>query len=514
MTGTIFNAETLLQDTVMDADVCIVGSGAGGGVLAANLVKQGLDVVMLEEGGFHTRKDFTLHERDALPAMYQDGGGRLTTDMAITILQGKTAGGGTAVNWTSCFPIPDRIADHWWRTYGLEGFDSESMRPYYQAVTKRMNIMEWSLQNANPNNQVLIRGCENLGWKVGAMHRNVKGCMNTGYCGLGCPVDAKQSGFVTVLPEAVAGGMRLLTNVAADRFVMEQGRITRVEGRVVLPGESIATGPAITVRAKIFVSSCGAINGPALLLRSGFTSGGKVGRRTFVHPVVVSLGLFEDPILPWAGAPQSAHCHEFIDRGPDKVGYFFEAAPLLPMLASMSFKSVGARHRKFMKELSHASAMLSLCVDGLVPGDEGGVVRVKANGRPTLDYPVGPLFHEAFESSQEQMARIQFAAGAREVLTTHTHPLRMSDVSQISQVHEQSYGGFEHAIFTAHQMGGCLMGANRAQSVVNPELRCWDVENLYVVDGSVLPTSLGVNPSMTIYSLAERVSQGIAAAAV
>jgi len=513
MTGSILSVQDLSADLEESCDVCIIGSGAGGGVLAAGLVARGVDVVMLEEGGLYGRSDFTLHERDAMPALYQEGGGRTTADQAISVLQGRAVGGGTAVNWTSCFRIPDRILDVWRKDFGIEGLDTQTMLPHYEAVEERLNIREWPLENANANNQVLIRGAGALGWEVGGMRRNVRGCLNTGYCGLGCPVDAKQSGFVTVIPEAVEGGMRLYTRVQAQKLSVSNGRVRSVEARGVPRGEVEATGVAVTVRAKVFVSSCGALNGPALLLRSGILSGGLVGRRTFIHPVVATLGLFEDPIAPWQGAPQSAHSHEFIDRGPDKVGFFLEAAPLHPMLAAMSLKVQGEAHRKFMTQLGHIQVLLSLAVDGVMPGDEGGVVTLKDDGRPQLEYPTGAPLQEVFREGHNAMAQVQLAAGALEVRTTHVSPRVLKKKADLAELEHAPYGGLEHSIFSAHQMGGCPMGGDPARSVVDTDLRHRELPNLFVVDGSVLPTSLGVNPSQTIYSLAHR-ARAIVAGAV
>ena len=172
------------------------------------------------------------------------------------------------------------------------------------------------------------------------------------------------------------------------------------------PRAGVASGPKLTVNAKVFVNSCGAINGPALLLRSGLDSGGRCGRRTFLHPVLASLAVFEDPILPWMGAPQSAHSHRFFERGEGKVGYFIEVAPLHPMFAAVSTKVLGDDHRSFMKELGHTHAMLAICTDGIVNGDDGGVVSLKSNGTPVLDYTVSPAMVEAFRHSQMQLARL------------------------------------------------------------------------------------------------------------
>ena len=178
----------------------------------------------------NTRESFTQRERDAMPDV--SGECRPSDERYGDFgLQGHTAGGGTAINWTSIFEVPDRIAEVWWQRFGLEGLDQGSMKPHYTAVRERLSVQEWPLDYVNANNNVLKKGCDALGWEFGPMNRNVKGCMNTGYCGLGCPVDAKQSGFVTVLPEAMSQGMRLYTNVHA-RFELKGGVIDSVVAQV------------------------------------------------------------------------------------------------------------------------------------------------------------------------------------------------------------------------------------------------------------------------------------------
>ena len=156
--------------------------------------------------------------------------------------------------------------------------------------------------------------------------------------------------------------------------------------------------------------------------------------------------------------------------------------------------------------------MLAICTDGIVNGDDGGVVSLKSNGTPVLDYTVSPAMVEAFRHSQMQLARLQFAGGAKRVRTTHANPVWLNSPDDLPTLETLQYGPMKHSIFTAHQMGGCPMGANRGQSIVNPELRHWEVPNLFVVDGSVLPTSLGVNPSMSIYALSHRARAAVAAA--
>lgn len=512
MTGQILSAADLTSDQAVDATVCIIGSGAGGAVLAAGLVEQGIDVVMLEAGSHYTREQFTGDSGWAFDRMYQERGGRATKDLAVTILQGRTVGGTTTINWTTCYRTPDRVLNHWAERWGLTGLTPDALRPHFDAVERRLNITDWPVAAANRNNQVLLRGGEALGWETHGLRRNVRGCLNSGYCGLGCPVDAKQAMGVSYLQDAVRDGLRIYSNTEARRLVHADGRVTEVVADVVDPESDHPTGVTVRVRAKIVVSACGSINGPALFLRSGIDVGGRMGRRTFIHPVSGIAGLYEQPTTPWHGAPQSAASHHFVDRGPGKMGYFMESAPMQPMLASTVGYLYGLAHADFMKSLGNVGVVIALGIDGMLEDDPGGAVEVARDGRIWLDYPVRAPLVEALRDSALNMARCHFAAGATTIASLHTEAITMTSLDELGRLEAAPYGAHEQSIFTAHVMGGCTMGADPATSVVDPEHRLRGFDNVFVVDGSVLPTSLGVNPSETIYGLAHRARAFVAAA--
>jgi choline dehydrogenase-like flavoprotein len=503
VSGQVLDHAEIGADLDLPCDVCIVGSGAGGAVLAAGLAAGGLRVVLIEEGSRVGRADFTLQERDAYPAFYQERGTRQTADQAITVLQGRTVGGSTTINWTTCFRTPERILAHWARVHGLDALHGDELLPWFEAVEQRLSIAPWSLP-PNGNNSALQRGCEALGWEWGVLRRNVRGCANSGYCGLGCPVDGKQAMGITYLSDALGAGMTLLANVRAERFEVERGRVVAVHGRVMGPMAGLPDGPRVVVRPKVAVSAGGAINGPALLIASGLDQAGRVGRRTFLHPVVSMMGKYRELLHPYWGAPQSVGSHQFIERGEGKVGFFLEAAPMQPMLAAVSFNAFGPALHETMAQLPYASGLIALSVDGLLPGDEGGTVTVRRDGRPSLAYPVGEALQESFQAAHVALARVHLAAGAEEVGSLHAPNVRLRSVADLPSLEAASYGAHRHAIFTAHQMGGCAMGADPETSVVDAEHRFRGVDNLFVVDGSVLPTALGVNPSETVYALAAR----------
>jgi choline dehydrogenase-like flavoprotein len=510
---TVYTARELTGDVELSCDVCIVGTGAGGSVLAAGLAEQGLRVVMMEEGSFRTRADWSMmQEAVSFPMLYQERGTRATADLAITVLQGRSVGGGTTVNWTTCFRTPPRILEHWARVHGVEGLDAETMRPHFEAVEARLSIEPWHEHLVNNNNGSLRDGAEKLGWETQIIRRNVKGCANSGYCGFGCPVDAKQAMHLTYIPDALERGTVLYANTRADRFEVEGGRVTAVLGSVMDPDRDVATPIRVRVKPKVAVCSGGAINSPALLMRSGLYSRGNVGKRTLLHPVVAVVGEYEKRISGWYGAPQSITCHEFVDRGPDKVGFFLEVSPIHPMLAATASLLHGNELAALMQRQAYVANTIALCVDGVLPGDVGGTVSLRPDGRPKLDYPIGEPLKEAFLEAHRAMARVQLAAGAREVGSLHIDPVRMASEADLPKLDAASYGALEHTIFSAHQMGGCAMGPDPATSVVDSTLRHHDIPNLFVVDGSVFPTALGVNPSESIYGLAHWAVQHVGSA--
>lgn len=500
MKGEVVQHADRTGDVEITCDVCIIGSGAGGAVLAAGLCAQGLDVVILEAGPYRTRADFTMQEAIAYPDLYQERAARGTEDLAISVFQGRSVGGSTTVNWTTCFRTPDAIRALWAERYGLE----LDLDPHFEAVEERLNVAPWPEALANPNNRVIADGCAALGLEWNSLRRNVKGCANTGYCGLGCPVDGKQAMGITYLRDALEDGLVLHADVEVDRLETRGRRVVAVHGRSGPPDAPVKSGPAVVVRPTVCVSSGGAINGPALLLRSRLDAGGAVGRRTFVHPVVGSLALFDDPINPFYGAPQSMGSHAFAHRGDDRIGYFLEAAPLQPMLAALAMPLAGAELQTWMAKLPHVNGLIALAIDGVLPGDDGGTVGITPDGRPVLRYAISAALQEAFADAMQNLARIQLAAGAARVGSGHVPPIEIGSEADVAKLAEASYAAHDVTVFTAHQMGGCLMGTDPAASVVDPSYRFRGMDNLFVVDGSVLPTSLGVNPSETIYALAHR----------
>jgi len=501
--GRIYRGEDVQRDLKLDCDVCVIGSGAGGSVLAHELVSRGLSVVMLEEGGYHTRREFDLTESRAFPNLYQDLGNRTTDDLSIGILQGRSVGGGTTVNWCSSFRTPPRILERWRDAYGVEGLSEQVLRPHFEAIEERLHIAQWPEERINRNNRILWDGLGKLGYGRGLIARNVNNCANLGYCGMGCPIDAKQSMLVTLIPDAVEKGLSVYANASVRNLRVTGRKVSAVEAEIVDVANR-PLGPKLTVKSKLTAVCCGALNSPALLLRSGLDGNGRVGRRTFLHPVVVMVAEFEEPVEGFFGAPQSVHSHHFIDRGPDRIGFFIEVPPIHPMLAATTFTGFGRRFVDSLSRLPFINVCIALTVDGLLDGDEGGTVGLRGgtDRRLRIEYPLRDANWEAFRTACKEMARIQFAAGAKRVISLHSEPVVLRSEAELFKLDAAPWEKLRVRVVTAHQMGGCAMGRDFRKSVVDSQLRYHHLDNLFVVDGSVFPTSLGVNPQETIYAIA------------
>ncbi len=510
----ITDASQLTRDLALEADVVIIGTGAGGGIAAELLARAGLAVVMIEEGPLQTSSDFRMREAEAYPALYQESAARKTADKAINILQGRSVGGSTTVNWTSSFRTPPATLAFWQREFGLADYSPAALAPWFEAVEARLGIRPWDM-TPNPNNAALRRGGEALGIPVDAIRRNVRGCWNLGYCGTGCPTNAKQSMLLTTIPTALAAGAQLLTRLRAERLILEGDRAVGIEA-LGLDAAGIRPGARrVRVRARHVVLAAGAIGSPALLLRSGVPDpGGVLGRRTFLHPTVVSAALMPDVVAGHSGAPQSLYSDHFLHQNPidGPLGYKLESAPLHPVLFSTTLQGYGAAHAELMAQFSHAQVLLALLRDGFHPASRGGRVQLRDDGSPVLDYPLDDTIWEAARRALASMAEIQFAAGAKRVVAVHEDCQGWDTWAAardgIAQLRLQP---LTMRVVSAHVMGGCAMGADPARSVTDPRGRLHALRGVTVADGSLLPTSLGANPQETIYAIAARIAAALAA---
>jgi choline dehydrogenase-like flavoprotein len=478
------NGAALDSDLTLEADVAIIGSGAGGGTTAEILSAAGYKVLLIEEGPLKTSSDFKLLEDEAYASLYQEGIGRMSKDGAITILQGRAVGGTTLINWTSSFRTPDATLSHWASEYAVKGHSSAEMAPWFETMEQRLGIAPWAIP-PNANNDVIRKGCEKLGYSWHVIPRNVRGCFNLGYCGMGCPVNAKQSMLVTTIPSTLEKGGELLYLARAEHLKYSGDTISSLEC-VAMDARCVApTGRKITVKAK----------------------------RTFLHLVNFSAGLFDEVINPFYGAPQSIYSDHFQwqDGTTGKMSYKLEAPPLHPGLASTLFGGYGTQNALDMGQLPHTHAMLALLRDGFHPDSQGGSVDLRGDGTPVLDYQVSPYAWDGLRRAFHSMAEIQFAAGAKSVKPMHHDAQFVSTLAEARSVidglnlelHRTTLG-------SAHVMGGCAMGEDPKNAVADSLGRHHQLRNLSIHDGSLFPTSIGANPQLSVYGLTAQLATALA----
>jgi len=513
MTTNQLDASQFNRDRHFETDIVIIGSGAGGGIAAEQLTQAGYKVLLLEEGAYYTRDNFVMEERWAYPNLYQEGAARKTLDKSIGILQGRTVGGSTTVNWTTSIRTPQPTLEYWQREFGLDFSNENDLTPFFEKAEQRLNIHQWPVP-PNANNAKLQQGCEKLGWQYTVIKRNVNGCANLGYCGMGCPINAKQSMLVSTIPAALAQGATLISRLSVRKLHWQNDRITGVDAVPVDSHFQPRQDIHVSIVAKHYIVAAGAIGSPALLLRSKVPDpSGRLGKHTYLHPTVISGALFADDINGHSGAPQSIYSDQFVWPDTDNIpGYKLEVPPLHPVLMATKLIGTGAEHAALMQNFNQLQVVIALQRDGFHPQSQGGTVQLDQQQQPVLDYPISDYVWQGMREALLSMAELQFAAGAKQVLPIH-HDAKLynSWPEAKAAIAALPMENLRQTVVSAHVMGGCNMSAEPTKGVVNQDGRHHQLKNLSIFDGSILPTSLGANPQLTIYALVWRNCQHLLA---
>jgi long-chain-alcohol oxidase len=495
---------TIGESTTLDCDVCIVGSGAGGGVAAAVLSQAGLDVIVLERGAYYDDADFDGAELRALTTMYA-GAPAATHDQSVGLIAGSALGGSTVVNYTTSFRTPDDVRAEW-ASLGVPAFASGDFTASLDAVCERLGVNQ-EHNEPSKREQKLRDACLSLGWHLDAMPRNVDDRCDgreCGWCNFGCRHGAKQSTAKTWLKDAQAANARLVVGVAVERVTVEGGAARGVVART-------DGGHRLTIRSRAVVAAAGALQTPALLKRSGLTNP-NVGKHLRLHPATAVWGIYDEEVRPWEGVMQALYSdqHRNLDDG---YGVKYETAAGHPHLAIPFLPWRSARaHHELMQAISHT------VVFGILLRDrDAGEVRIDRDGEPVVRYRLSDYDARHLRVGIDGAAQMHEAAGAQRIFSSQSDwvgydPGREGDRARFMRdVDACGYGPGRIQLGSFHIMGSARMGGSPTSSACDPNAQTWDVRDLYVLDGSAFPTASGVNPQISIQAIAHMGARALAA---
>lgn len=504
----IYTYDHLKRDIVIETDICIVGSGAGGSAAAEEASKSGKKVLLLEAGSYLTPKDFNQREDEMYSHLFWEKGGRANRDQSIQLIQGRGVGGSTLHNLNLCKRIPEEILIDWRERFGLEALTDTLWNDLYSAVEQKLQVSRMDEKtHLNENNAILKTGCEALGYRGGMLHHNRKHCIGAGFCVLGCTFNSKMNALRVLIPEAVNRGVQVLANCVALRLQYEEKRIVALIAKMQHP-QSLEFSHQVTIRAKTYCVSAGGTQSCTLIQRSSLPDPyGHLGKKLFIHPGVVVAGLFPDrPIYGWKGIPQSYECTEFLQFAPKSSQRVWLISAFAQPIGSASLlPGFGKEHRELMRQLPSIAV-----VSAMIHDETSGTVKPKGDAGVDFSYWPETFEHEQYYLGLKSATKILFAAGAFEVLIPYTPMLRLRSVQEIHRIDQLEIAPHRLPITAVHPMGTLWMGQDPKNSVTDATGRYHSLENLYIADTSLFPTSIGVPPQLTTYALGKWVGSHLA----
>jgi len=486
-------------------DVAIIGSGAGGGTVAAELaplVADGLRVIVFEQGPRLRDDEFDGGELTMAPALYEDSGGFLTADGTMTLAFGRVYGGSTVVYTGTSLIAPERVIRSW-RVPGLVASDLAERSTKYM---RQNNVHMLPPEEINDNNRLFVEGCRAVGYEAEQFPINVRGCLGSSLCNLGCPNAAKQGTHRVQLPAAEKQGVEVVTRAEVLRIDQRRLRVRVTEKPPGGKGEPSAWAPGeYDVEARVIIAAGGSIGTSALLLRSGLASRlPRLGHGFTCHPAFILVAEHAQPITNWVGHPKSF----FLDRAEEE-GFVLETCMYFPFTTAKNLTGLGTEHAAMMQAFDRLQMILVLACDKAV---EENRIEVDRAGRPVVHYTFTPGVVDSLAAATRAAARIFFGAGAVRVHAPAADPhiLTRGEIDRIDErITAEHFRPGTTSVSAAHLMGGCGMGGSAASSVCDAWGRVHGIPWLRVADSSLFPDSLEINPYLTVMALADRAAEAV-----
>lgn len=490
----VLDGSAMPAGQTLECDAVVVGTGAGGAPVAKALAERGHAVLLLEEGPLFSRQSFTGRPLAMMKQMYRRAGATVALgNTVIPIPLGRGVGGTTLINSGTCFRAPQAVLDRWAED-GLTALGGDGLTRFYDEVEAVLGVGPSSAEALGAPARLIARGCDALGWSHHRLRRNAPGCDGQGLCCFGCPTDAKRSANVSWIPLALEKGAQLVTGVEVIRI------LTRGDAAIGVEGVVAGSQARLAVRAKVVVLACGSLLTPALLRRNGLgRTSGQLGRNLSLHPASAAMGVFDEEILAWRTVPQGYAIDEFAGDG-----LYFEGAQVPLDISALALSGFGAPYVALMERFNQAFTF-----GFMVKDSSRGRVTAGRTGGPRITYVVNERDRAALQRGFGLLARVFFAAGATAVQLPVAGFGSLRSLADVDRF-ERAAVPARHMDLTAyHPLGTARMGVDPLASVVDANHELHDLNNLFVCDGSVVPSSLGVNPQVTIMALSLRAAEAI-----
>ncbi len=497
--GEYIHGRDLRGYSTFDADVVIIGSGASGAVVAAKAAAAGRSVLVLEEGEHVASTEYgKLRPSQSLRRIWREGGGTAALGIGdtpvINVTMGRCVGGSSVVTGGVCFRTPESVLDHWAKELGLRDLSPKRLEPYFEEVERAVHVEEVPEAMRSESTRLFAVGAKKRGIDVRSIKRNTRHCNGCGRCNFGCPEGAKMSVDISYLPGAVKRGARVLSDCLVDRVVIKGGKAVAVEGTL-LDGRRKRTHKVV-VTARQVVVAAGAVHSPLILWNSGIKNR-QLGKHMTLHPGFRMTAMFDDAVRGWSGAMQSAYSETFEDRGLTLVSVFVP-----PFAVASAVPGVGPEWTERVERLDH------MAMFGGMIHDEGGgrVWRPRVGREPVMTYRMAKQDRAKVHEIVRQLGETYLVAGATELyLPILGHEAVSPD--EFRRLDLERIGVRHFECTSQHPLGSVRTGTSARNSVVDDSGKVWGVDGLYVVDGGTVPTSLGVNPQLTIMAMASRYAE-------
>ena len=494
----IYRASHLQKNKTWQADVCIIGTGAGGSAAASTFAAKGKKVIMIEAGEFLLPKNMNQREQDMFPKLFYEGGARRTRDKSIRVIHGKGVGGSTLHNINLCKKPPKELIDHW----ELKNFTYDRFITSVDQVWGDLQVSQIEEHQRNTANELFKNGIDKLGLSGGPLYHNRVGCYQSGFCELGCSFNAKMNALRVYVPKVIDAGGIILSETRAIKFHHSNKKITHLTCEVVdTKYQKVSTQ---IIKAREFISAAGAIESPLLLERSGVPDPhSQVGNNLRLHPGVVALGVFEKEVNCWKGIPQSYECDEFLNfsKDPNVNRVWLITSSAHPIGASSIVPGFGKSHQAMMRQYPHivpVTPMIHDFTSGRVSASPGGTV--------DINYSLIQSDRNQLALGLKEASKILLAAGATKVVIPTRTPLVLKTLKEIDHANF-SVLNWDLDMVAVHPMGSLSMGENPKTSAITTELRYHHLDNLFISDASVYPTSLGIPPQISTYAVGNYLGQ-------